>query len=100
MAFYLFVFRYDISLVGIYSSSKKYRKSNHSVDDAISCFSQKTKKASYECHIDYSDYNVVINPGLDHFIQGDDICIYLSPYKEEIYDWKYARQTTSININL
>lgn len=40
-----------------------------------------------------SDYRVIINPGIDHIIESDDICLYISRFKEEIYDWKFARHS-------
>ena len=39
-----------------------------------------------------NDQRVIISPGVDHTIEADDKLLYISRYKEEIYDFRYARQ--------
>lgn len=36
-------------------------------------------------------YNIVLNPGSEYSIQPHDLCLYISMYKEENYNFKYAK---------
>ena len=76
------LFRYDICLVGLVSTSIKYQNSVFDINEN-NLVNENAKK---------NDQRVIISPGVDHTIEADDKLLYISRYKEEIYDFRYARQ--------
>ena len=71
-------------MVAIGSKLKVNRKKSvFIVNEAAS----QQRKNSY-AEIDFSNRDLLINPGSKYLIEPDDICIYMSIKKEENYDFK------------
>lgn len=82
--------KYDICLVGLVSTSIKYQNSVFDINEH-NLVNENAKK---------NDQRVIISPGVDHIIEVEDKLLYISRYKEEIYDFRYAKQNQACAFDL
>ena len=60
----------------------------------------KMKSRSNECNIDFSNRDLLINPGNKYTLRVDDVCIYISLNSEDSFDFKDAKHSNGfINFN-
>ena len=77
-------------LVAIGTKSNSNRKQSVFFNETFSHETSQTRKNSFE-EIDFTNRDLLINPGVKYIIKPDDICIYASLFKEENYDFKDAK---------
>ncbi len=79
----VFMRRFNVCLVAIGTKQKKSRKQSMFDNEIII-----QEVASSNVDVDFSNKDLLINPGIRYIIEADDICVYISLIKEENYDFK------------
>ena len=94
----IFGLRFDVCLVAVgtsHTTGPKHRRERPLTHTNITIVPEIITKSPSDENLDFTNRELLINPGNKYIIDEDDICVFISLVREEEYDFKTSKQINS-----